>query len=432
MTTGLRSTIQSRASVLKTDSHNVDIVSHRNSYARTSRRSHAEYRTQGAKVREEAAPVQQEILLPPSVTSSHSANGAMLANDYPNTSLGFSNQNNSQNPSMLAQTQERYDTFDTFNVQDLISHNQTSPNEMTQQTQADWSEFPCSMDSRVGTANGPNLNDSYQPISMPPAPVSSPCSSLPDPSNDYWSSHSLSDPQRTTPRSHNNSARVTNPACKINTPRPLSRHVSRPQSRSDITNMPSFCSDQQNDVSSTLSRTSNMHPDPNERNNVSGNICDRSSGNLDTGCTELTNAHSHFHVSRGQCSHCRMCGTSGPINDHSTAHPSPKSVAPSLSRSSGTSSSDDIELLSNCYKALASSSQQSDRDTESDSSPVEDMRSRKSSRNGIADCSPGGDRNLQQASCCESHRQKGVEKVVIIYMQGGKVLKQSSNLRFST
>lgn len=372
--------------------------------------------TQGEKVRHQREPVTQELMIPPSYTSTYTMDGAPAPTDYPSPSVSFNGQDDRTNLISSSQAQEGYDAFESFNAQDMLPPDQTVPNVMAQHAQPGSAGMRRSMTPHVGR---PTMNNSFQPNNMRPLGtlVSGPQSVPADSRNEYWDSQPLPDPQWAIPAFHQNSIPVSNPAVSTVQSRPASSSMHRPMAKSMPRRTSSASSNQQLNTL-PAARTSDSYSSPVQQRNIN-QIYPQSNNHHENANTESENTRNKHDT----CSHCRSCRAPNTPNDQRPGRTSPKTPSSTPSQNSSQASSPDHhDILANCSKVLADLARQSEyRDgNEHEQRPKSSKRNKSNEEGYFVD----GSGSSQEDDYGESHRRRNVfEKVVILCVNNGRKTK---------
>lgn len=377
----------------------------------------AECFTQGEKIRQQREPVSQEIMIPPSFTSSYTMDAGPGTSDYPSPSLSFNGQDDRHILPRSNQPQEGYDAFDGFNAHDMLPPDQPVSNTITQHAQPGSVGMNRSMTPHMGR---PAMNNSFQstdmrPLgSLPSGPPPLPAESR----NEYWDSQSLSDPQWAIPAFHQKPNPVSNPTASTNNPRQTSGHMPRPMVRPMPRRMSNASSHLQINIPPTP-RTSDSHSSPVLQRNIANQAYPRSTSHLENANTESESTRDN----QDACSHCRTCRAPNASDDQKPGRASPKTPRSTPSRdSSQASSPDHLEILANCSKVLANLARQSDYRDEDE--PEQRPRSSKRSKSNLDGYFVDGNGSSQEDSYGDGRRRRSVVgKVVILCVKNERKTK---------
>ena len=379
--------------------------------------SFADYFIQGEKVRQERQPATQELLIPPTFTSSYTMDGAHGPSDYPSPSLSFNGHDDRNLAHRSNQPHEGYDAFNAFNTHSMFPPNQTGSNVMAQNTQ------PGSVGMRRSTTphmGRPAMNNLFQTNNIRPLESHASGASI-EPAesrNDYWDSQSLSDPQWTIPDFHQNSLSDSNPPASTTDTRPTSNNMHRRQPKPIPRPMSNVSSSHQ----------MNAPPNPRTSDSYSSSVLQRNNkSHVHPGSgSHLENTRNESKSTRDDhdtCSHCRTCRTPNNFDDQKPGRVSPKTPASTPSQdSSQAGSPEHHEILANCSKVLADLARQSEYRDENDSG----QRPRSSKRNKSNQqvyCADGSG-SSQEDDYGDGHRRRNVVgKVVILCMKNERKIK---------
>ena len=364
---------------------------------------------------------------------------------------------------MLAQGHDDTDNFNGFDVPHLLSSDYNRLNLLGQQPQPDWSTFSRATTSQPTASGRIAPGTSLQNVggfSTAEMPVSRP---LPENSaNDSWNGRPSPDPQWTVAGIHHNSMHIENPRSgsrirPSENRRPQSRHQHsfgptttstsfveqgaplRPASRGNEmcqsshersqhfphthyrhpSNLQSASSHTERPTSSDHARSFHS-PQDRTQNYSSSQIPYRSTSDFGPASPLITDLVSPLQSANTHCSHCSCIARPGsPLAtpDLTSARNSTHGPTRPITH---TPSSRKLEVLSDCSQTLRNLVHAPDTNNLVDKRQLSSCESsRKSGRGSFAACSPCSERNSIDAGYDgEMERRNGVEKVVIVYVNG--------------
>ena len=410
---GLESMIQRCGSGCRTACLNVNTVRAKCSH-KNCRYCNKANTPPGDKIRQQRELENQEIIIPPSFGSSYAVDTGPSTTAFANSLRSFNNQDDRSSMARAIQSHDTYNAFDSINPQDILAPEHDIPGTMGHHVQSAPTNFNRSTASPVGR---PRFNGTSQANAVSLGPLAPPPSSInADSRDEYWMSMSSSDPQWAMPGYQNPPAPLPNMAGGVDNPRPTSSHPSRQVPRPSPRRAISSSSHPHINIPSTP-RMSETHQSPILQKQLANQTYQKPGYQTTHSPLEPERRGSH-----STCSHCGSSRAADMLDDQRSGYASPKTCRSTSSRSSNrTSSTDEMDILSNCGKILAGLAREGSTDRES--SQRHRHHRRKRSRDSSDEGSPRSDRNSQDESHREGSRRDVVEKVVILCLKNGRVKK---------
>ncbi|KAL9607289.1 MAG: hypothetical protein Q9167_007785 [Letrouitia subvulpina] len=345
----------------------------------------------GAKVRQQKEALSLELVVPSSFGTSQSDEGNISLSRDTSTASYY---DQDVHQALLGENQPQigFDNFDDFNSLNLLSPQQIVPEAMGYQTPADISGLTPAMPPHV---SAPIFSNSYQSTGMPSETLLPPALPLDgELSNGYWAGESMAESQWNISGYSHDLPPCSNPAESINSAIPTSIVTTRPPSARKFRRTSTSISERPIGSPCNLAQTPDSHTSSGSKRNPSKRTNGKSARR-----PKSTRSESGSGDSCSLHSHCRSCGASNEPSFSKTPVNSPSQTL------SCDTSSEHLDVLAQCNKALAQLSQQSDFDGEHEPSR-KPTRHRRIPQDGIA-----ADNDV------EADGQNAVDKVVIMYIK---------------
>ena len=371
-------------------------------------------RPSGDKLRQQRELENREIIIPPSFGASCNVDAGPSTSDFATPLRSFNSQDDRSNLGRSIQSHNAYEDFDSVGPQDILPPEHDVSGSVGHPLQFGPPGLPRSTASPMGPSH---LSGASQATAGALGPLASPPTSITaDSRNEYWMNMSPSDRQWPVSGYQSPTVPLPSMAGGVNnlqlSPSHPPRHVLRPFPRR--TGSASSHSRMAVPSSSNISET---YQSVSSQKHLANQAYLKTISQASNAPRELESRSNH-----STCSHCGSSRAAGGLDGHESRYASPKTCRSTPSRDSDqTSSTNELDILSNCGNILAGLARESESNTEHERGRRGRHHRRKRSSSSMDHSSPRSDRNSQDGGRRECARHNVVEKVVILCLKGGRV-----------